>query len=60
MPVWFGRRALKSKGRHFSVIAHHKQCILGVKSEEMCLAYALVIAIGRVDNDPKHNSYRRG
>jgi len=31
-----------------------------VKAEENCLAHAFVIAIARLENDPKYNSYRRG
>jgi len=41
-------------------MAHLKQCIVEVKAEENCLAHALVIAIARLENDPKYNSYRRG
>jgi len=60
IPVGFGRCTTKSKGRPLSVMAHLKQSIVEVKAEEDCLAHALVIAIARLENDPKYNSYRRG
>jgi len=60
MPVGFGKRAIKSRGRPPSVMAHLKRSIVEVKAEENCIAHALLIAIASVDNDPKYNSYRRG
>jgi len=52
MPVGFGNHAIKSMGRPLSVMAHLRHSIVEVKAEENCLAYALIIAISRVDNDP--------
>jgi hypothetical protein len=58
MPVGFGR--VKAKGRPISAMDHLKRIIVEGKAEEYCLAHALVIAIARVNNNPKYNSYRRG
>jgi hypothetical protein len=61
MPVGFGRRdALKTVGRPNSVMAHLKRSIIEVKAADNCLAHALLIAIARVNNDSKYNSYRKG
>jgi len=60
MLVGFGRCALKSRGRPFSVLAHLKQSIVDVKAEQNCLAHALVIAIAKVDNDHNYKAYRQG
>jgi hypothetical protein len=43
MPVGFGKRAEKTKGRSPSVMAHLKRSIVEVKAKENCLAQALVI-----------------
>jgi len=59
MPVGFGKRAIKSRGRVLSVMSRLKKSIVEMKSEENCLAHALIIAISRLENDPKYNSYRR-
>jgi len=47
MPVGFGK-VVKSKGRPLSVMAHAKHSIINVKAETNCLAYALIIAIERL------------
>jgi len=60
MPLGFGRRAIKSKGRPLSVMAHLKRSIVEVKAGQNCLANALLIAISRLENDPNYNLYRRG
>jgi len=60
MPVGFSRRAMKSKEKPLSVMAHLKQSIVEVQAEENYLAHALIIAIARLEKDPNHNSYRRG
>ena len=57
MPIGFGR--VKSKGRPISVMAHLKRSIVDVKDEENCLAHALIIAISRVNKDPKYESIAR-
>jgi NADH:ubiquinone oxidoreductase subunit K len=45
MPVGFGKRAIKSRGRPLSVMAHLKRSVLEVKAAENCLALAIIIAI---------------
>jgi len=58
IPVGFSKRAVKSTRRLLSVMLHIKKIIVELKSEEICLAHALVTAIARVEKDPKYNSYR--
>ena len=60
MPVGFGRVALKPMGRPTSAMAHLKRSIVEVKAEENCLAHALILAIARLNKDPKYESYRKG
>jgi hypothetical protein len=60
MPVGFGKKALKTKGRPLSVMAHLKRSIVEVRAEENCLAHALLIAIAKVTNDPNYKPYRQG
>jgi hypothetical protein len=60
MTVGYGKRAMKSKGRPLSVMAHLKRSIVEVKTEENCLAHALIIAIAKVENDAAYKSYHRG
>jgi len=57
MPVGFGKHAIKSMGRPLSVMAHLKKSI--VKAEANFLAHALLIAIAKVDKDPKYKAYRQ-
>jgi len=52
MPVGFEKRAIKSRGRPLSVMAHLKTSIVEVKAEENCLAHDLVVSIAKVENDP--------
>jgi hypothetical protein len=59
MPVGF-ERGVKTKGRPIYVMAHLKKSIIEVKAEENCLAHALLIAISRINKDPKYESYRKG
>jgi len=47
-------------GRPLSVMAHLKKSIVEVKTEENSLAYALKIAIARVENDANYKAYRQG
>jgi hypothetical protein len=56
MPVGFG--GIKTKGRQLSVMAHLKKSIIEVKAEQNCLAYALIIAIARLNDDPNYTAYR--
>ena len=58
MPVGFGR-GVKAKGRPISVVAHLKRSIIEVKTEENCLAHALIIGIAKVNNDPNYMQGRK-
>jgi len=60
MPGGFGKHALKSMGRPLSTMVHLKKSIVEVKTEENCLAPALVIAIAKVENDPNYKAYING
>ena len=60
MPVGFGRTALRTRGRELANMAHLKRSIIEVKTENNCLAHALIIAISRINEDPKYESYRKG
>ena len=62
LPVGFGfdKRAVKSKGRPLSVIAHVKQSIINVTAETDCLAHALIITIAHLTKNPNYKSYRQG
>ena len=40
-------------------MAHLKRGIIEVKAENNCLAYALIIAISRINNDPNYKSYQK-
>jgi len=59
MHIGFGY-GIKTKGRPLSVLAHLKKIIVEVKTEENCLAHALIIAIARVENDANYTAYRKG
>jgi len=43
-----------------SVMAHLKKSIVKVRAEENCMAHALLIAIARINKDPKYESFRKG
>jgi hypothetical protein len=58
MPAGNGRE--KTKGRSIDVLNATKKCVVTVKAAVLCLAHALIIAIARVNNDPKYASYRHG
>jgi len=47
-------------GRPLTLLAHLKKIIVEVKSEENCLAQALLIAIANVDYDANYKSFRQG
>jgi hypothetical protein len=51
-PVGFGKVAETSKGRPMSVMTHLKRSIVEVKTDENCLAHALVIAMAKVRTIP--------
>ena len=56
----FGKRAIKSRDRPLSVMAHLKTSVVVVNTSENCLAHAIIIAIAKLENDPKYVAYRRG
>jgi len=58
MHAGFGR-GIKTKGRPLSVMAQLKRSIVEVKSEENCLAHAIIIAIARLENDANYKAYRQ-
>ena len=60
MPVGFGRKIVRSKGRPLAEMVYLKLSIIEVKAKTDCLAHALIIAIARITNDPDYNSYRLG
>jgi hypothetical protein len=60
MPVGFGSKAVKSKGRPLSETVRLKHSIIEVKAKTNCLAHALIIAIARLTKDPNYISYRKG
>jgi hypothetical protein len=55
-----GNRVAKTKGRSLDVLSSIKKSIVTLKAAVLCLANALIIAIARVNNDPKYASYRDG
>jgi len=59
MPVGFGR-GIKTMGVPLSVMAHLKKSIVEVNTESNCLAWALITAIARVDNDLNYKLYLDG
>jgi hypothetical protein len=60
MPVGFGKRGMKSRGRPLSIMAHLKTSVVEVKASENCLAHAIIIAMAKVENDPNYKAYRKG
>jgi len=58
MPAGNGRE--KTKGRSLDVISAIKKSNVVVKAKFLCLAHALIIAMARVNGDPKYKSYRNG
>ena len=59
MPVGFGK-AESLKGKPLSTMSHLKRRIVEIKAKDNCLAYAMVIAVARVTNDPDYQVYRHG
>ena len=59
IPVGFGKRTIKRKGRPLSVMAQRKASVVKVKAAENCLANALIIAKAKVDN-LNYTCYRDG
>ena len=60
MPAGNGKTAEKTKVRFLDVMSTIKKSIVKVKAEFLCMAHALIIAISRVNGDPKYKSYRDG
>jgi len=60
MPAGNCRTADKTKGRAIDVMSVIKKSILVVKAAALCLAHAFIIAMARVNGDPKYKSYRDG
>jgi hypothetical protein len=55
-----GNGGAKTKGLSIDVLNALKKCIVVVKAAVLCLTHAIIIAIARVNNDPKYASYRHG
>ena len=55
-----GNGGVKTKGRSLDVISAIKKSIVTVKSAINCLAYALIIAMARLNGGPNYQSYRHG
>jgi len=60
MPAGNGKTAEKTKGRSLDVMSAIKKSIVVVKAKLLCLAHAIIIAMARVNGDPKYASYRDG
>jgi len=60
MPAGNGRRAEKTKVRSLDVLSAINSSIVVVKAALLCLAHALIIAMARVNGDPKYKSYTNG
>ena len=56
----FGKRAIKSRGRPLSVMAHLKKSVVELKASENCLARAIIIGIAKLENDPDYKPYQQG
>jgi hypothetical protein len=57
-PVGNGRK--KTKGRSLNVLSANEKSIVVVKATFLFLAHALLIAMARVNGDPKYESSRKG
>jgi hypothetical protein len=55
-----GNSRAKTKGRSLDVLSAIKRSIVVVKTAFLCLAQALIIAMARVNGDPKYALYRDG
>ena len=60
MSVGFRGDGKKRKGSQLATMDHQKCSIVEGRTDENCLAQALVIAITRLNKDPKCTSYRKG
>jgi len=59
MTVGFGN-SITTKGRPLANLAHLERSIVRVKSENNCLAHALIIAIAKIMYGPNYRSYSDG
>jgi hypothetical protein len=55
-----GNGGVKTKGRSLDVMSAIKKSIVSVKAAINSLAYVLIIAIARLNGDPKYQPYRHG
>jgi hypothetical protein len=60
MPAGNVKLAERTKGRSLNVLNVIKRSIVVVKTALMCLDHALIIAMSRVNNDPKYALIRQG
>jgi hypothetical protein len=56
MPVGNGGDGIGTKGRPLKTMVHLKRCIIKVKAENNCIAYALVIDVAKLTNEQKLQS----
>jgi hypothetical protein len=55
-----GNGGVKTKGMSLCVLSAIKKCIVVVKAAFLCTAHSLIIAMARVNGDPKYKSHRSG
>jgi hypothetical protein len=60
MPAGNGKWADKTKGMSLDDLSAIKKSIVVVQTAIFCLAHALIIAMTKVNGDPKYKSYRNG
>jgi hypothetical protein len=56
----FDNGRVNSTGRSLDVMSAIKRSIVVVKVAVQCLVYALIIAVTRINGDPKYESFRHG
>ena len=60
MPTGNGKGAAKTMERSLNVLSAIKKSTVVLKAAFLCLAHALIIAMARVNGDPKYKLYRNG
>jgi hypothetical protein len=60
MPIGNGGDGIEAKSRTVANMAHLKKRIVQFKAENNFLAYALVIAIAKLTNDPDYKAFIHG
>jgi hypothetical protein len=60
MPIGNGVDGIASKGRPLANVAHLKTSIVQFKTENNCLAHALVIAVAKLTYCPDYNAFIQG